>query len=73
MNITDVSDNTLLSQTSFRSSALGNNTVNVSLPDTVINQCALLRVTVTTVSDLYGEGEATSIYMELFKRKLNSH
>ena len=69
MNITDTKENQLLGR--YNASA-ENSTIEIeaALPDSVINQCATLKVSASAVSELYGEGEATETSTELYKSKL---
>ena len=49
-----------------------NSTIEIEavLPDSVINQCATLKISASAVSEQYGEGEATETFTELYKSKL---
>ena len=69
MNITDMKDNQLLGR--YNASA-ENSTIEIeaALPDSVVNQCATLKVSASAVSEQYGEGEATETFAELYKSKL---
>ena len=69
MNITDMKDNQLLGR--YNASA-ENSTIEIEavLPDSVINQCATLKISASAVSEQYGEGEATETFTELYKSKL---
>ena len=69
MNITDTKDNELLGR--YNASA-ENSTIEIdaSLPDSIVNQCATLKVSASAVSEQYGEGEATEKSTELYKSKL---
>jgi hypothetical protein len=68
MNITDTEDNHLIGR--YNASA-ENSTIEIQapLPDSVINQCVILKVSASAVSEQYGEGEATKTTTELFKSK----
>lgn len=69
MNITDTKDNQILGR--YNASA-ENSTIEIdaSLPNSIINQCATLKVSASAVSEQYGEGEATEKSTELYKSKL---
>ena len=69
MNITDTKDNQILGR--YNASA-ENSTIEIdaSLPDSIINPCATLKVSASAVSEQYGEGEATEESNELYKSKL---
>ena len=56
------------------SSSAENATVEICLPlpDSIINQCVILRISASAMSEQYGEGEATKTNTELFKCKLRS-
>ena len=69
MKITDMEDNTLLGRYSA-SAEYSTVEIQAPLPDSVINQCVTLKISVSAVSEQYGEGEATETYTELFKSKL---
>ena len=73
VNVTNVSDGSLLNQTTINNRC-GNNTctVNVSellLPHSLSYDCTTLRVTVTVVSDIYTESDPTEEDVMIFKRK----
>ena len=71
MNITNVEgDNQFLGGFNTSSGGNGSAEIRAELPDNIIDQCALLKIAAVAVSELYGEGEATVVYTELFKSKL---
>ena len=69
MNITKAEDNTLLGR--YNASA-ENSTIEIPapLPDSVINKCVTLKISVSAVSERYGQGQPTETSVELYKSKL---
>ena len=69
VNITDTSDNSLLSQTTVLNSLDDTVEFNKSLQSSFAQECNTLRISVSAVSDSYGESDFTHIDTETLKSK----